>query len=208
MQVNILPAAHPNVMTMMNFPEISNQTREWVSQQLNNATSSINAVGQSFLNTAMASYQHLIDGSLTRGARKIARLVNGMAHPNSIIALDTIQAVQAAKPLMQRYVMACPEIRTIYHKQLCDGYSDSYVDHHPGMIGEDHYDWRRVMNGIVQTAEDGSWKVTEYFEDLAENDRELEAIEQFAILDTFDVVKQAIAKRVDPTDIFNSDLGI
>lgn len=208
MRVNILPAAHPNVMTMMNFPEISNQTRDWVSQQLNQATSTINAVGQSFLNTAMQSYQHLIDGSLTRSARKIARLVNGMSHPNTIVELDTISAVQSAKPLMQRYIMACPELRTIYHKQLCDGYSDSYVDQHPGIIGEDHYDYRRVMNGIVQFDQEGNWKAVEYFEELSEGDRELEAYEQFAILDTFSVVKQAIAKRIDPTDIFNSDLGI
>ncbi len=208
MQVNILPASHPNVMTMLNFPEISSQTRDWVSQQLNQATSSINAVGQSFLNNAMASYQHLIDGSITRGARKIARLVNGMAHPNSIIELDSITAVQTAKPLMQRYIMACPEIRSIYHKQLCDGYSDSYVDQYPNDIGEDHYDYRRVMNGIIQTDSEGNWKAVEYFEELTEGDRELEAYEQFAILDTFNIVKQAIAKRVDPTDIFNSDLGI
>ena len=51
--------------------------------------------------------------------------------------------------------MAQPDIRSLYHKGHCDGYSDTYVDMEPGLVGEQHYDYRRVMDGVVEETETG-----------------------------------------------------
>lgn len=212
MQVNVLPPAHPAVMTMMSFPEINPQARAWIQNQIHQGSALLNDFGKTYLARASEMVKMFNDGSIERAARAVTRNVKSLLHPNTIIPLTTISEIQSAKPIMQRYVMAFPDIRQIYHKQLCDGYSDTYHDHEPTVIGDDHYDYRRVMNGIVQDTVDAdgnpNFKISYYLEDIREGDRELTAEEQFVILDVWDVVKYAIDQKIDPTDIFNSDLGI
>ena len=208
--INVLPPSNPMVTTMLNFPEISQQSYQWVNNQLQTGMQSLNQIGQQFLTAAVDTYKHLADGSLTMAARRVARHLSTLAHPNMIVELQDIDSIRRAQPIMQRYIMAQPDIRSIYHRQLCDGYSDTYVDTQPGLIGDDHYDYRRVMNGILQPdpeVKDG-WRITEYFDDLLPGDRELEADEQFSILNVWDRVQDAISRKLDPTDIFGGDLGI
>lgn len=208
--INVLPPSNPMVTTMLNFPEISQQSYQWVSNQLQSGMQSLNQIGQQFLTAAVDTYKHLADGSLTMAARRVARHLSMLAHPNMIVELQDIDSIRRAQPIMQRYIMAQPDIRSIYHRQLCDGYSDTYVDTQPGLIGDDHYDYRRVMNGILQPdpeVKDG-WRITEYFDDLLPGDRELEADEQFSILNVWDRVQDAISRKLDPTDIFGGDLGV
>lgn len=210
MQINILPPSHPSSFTAAMFPEISQSARDWVKNQFQAASSVFANAGQQFLDHAKSLYQTLNSETLHRATRKFARSVNGMLHPNSVYYIDDIRQIQTAQPVMQRYIMANPVIRDIYHRQLCDGFSDTYVDAEPGKIADDHYDYRRVMNNIVipGTEETGiNWSVTTYNEELREGDRELSFIEQCDVLDTWYVVEQAMLAKIDPTDIFNSELG-
>ncbi len=212
MQINILPPSPPGAMTMMSFPEIAPQARAWINNQIQNAGTMLTDVGRSFLTRAQELHSVYNDGSIERAARRVARTVKSLLHPNAIIALDTVREIQAAKPIMQRYIMANPNIRQLYLKQLCDGYSDTYVDHHPGHIGAEHYDYRRVMDKVVRVELDENgvedrlvW--SHYLEDLQPGDRELEDEEKFTILRIWDIVDGALDARVDPTDIFNGQIG-
>lgn len=114
-------------------------------------------------------------------------------HATQIFQSDGIRSLfdavqfQTAGAVMQRWVMANPTVRTMYHAQQCDGYSDTYVDHDPGKIGDNHYDYRRVMQGMVQ--EDGdSWYAHIYSEDLRDGDQELLIHEQASILSTWNIL--------------------
>ena len=212
MQVNVLPPSHPGVMTMMSFPEIPPMARDWVNNQLQSASTMLTDVGRTFFNRATELHRVYNDGTIERAARKVLRGVKSLMHPNMICSLDTIQEIRAAKPVMQRYIMAQPNIRDLYHKQLCDGYSDSYVDLQPGVIGEEHYDYRRVMEHVVQVVPgiDGGEDrilIQHFLEDLEEGDRQLDPWEKDAILSIWDLVDNAIACREDPTDIFGGQLG-
>lgn len=212
MQINVLPPSHPGAMTMMSFPEIAPQAREWISNQLQAATNVLTDVGRGFLNRATELHAAYNDGTIERSARKIARTVKTLLHPNTIVPLETIDRVQAAKPIMQRYIMAQPTLRELYHRQLCDGYSDTYVDFQAGIVGEEHYDYRRVMEHIVRVEKDEvtgdeNIVITHYLEDLHEGDRLLTDEEKFTILDVWDVVDAALAAKIDPTDIFNGNIG-
>lgn len=212
MQVNVLPPSHPGAMTMMSFPEIAPHAREWISNQLQAATGILTDVGRGFLNRATELHAAYNDGSIERSARKIARTVKSLLHPNTIVSLNTIDQVQSAKPIMQRYVMAQPLLRDLYHRQLCDGYSDTYTDFQPDAIGEDHYDYRRVMEHVIRVEphpETGEEQlvISHYLEDLHAGDRLLNDEEKFTILNVWDVVESALASKIDPTDIFNGNIG-
>lgn len=212
MQVNVIRGSSPRMFNAMLFPTATPETQDWLNEQWTRDTSMLTDIGRQFMDTASEYWKKIYDPSLQRRIRSMARSVSGMVHPNQIINLDTIEAIQRAKPIMQRYIMTEPAYRALYHKQLCDGYSDNYVDPEPGLIGRKQYDWRRVMNDIVEEHihEDGTvgWSSTHYYEDLLPEDRELEKDEQFTILNAHALVRAAIGRKIDPCDIFNGKLEI
>lgn len=212
MIVNVVQGGTPALFNAMLFPEATPETKQWLYDQFHRDKSMLTDMGRQFMETAGALYKRLNDPSIGRMARSLVRNLSGIAHPNTILPITTLSECQGAKPVMQRYIMAEPSLRRLYHRQLCDGYSDSYVDHDPGVIGVDHYDYRRVMNGVVEDVmkPDGTWTwcATMYPDELAEGDRELEVDETFIILAAWDTIKLAMYDKKDPTDIFNGDLEI
>src|SRR5690606_37864490 len=108
--------------------------------------------------------------NLVKSAR---RKISNLFEQDVIRPLWDIVDIQQATLTMQRWIMACPDIRKLYHQQRCDGYSDSYVDVHPGMIGDKHYDYRRVMDGYAQTDDEGTLKITYYYDEEHPEDIEL-----------------------------------
>lgn len=73
-----------------------------------------------------------------------------IVHQDFIMPLHTPDQFRLANLTMQRWIMAEPTIRQAYvDGQIC-GYEDTYIDHEPGMVGEDQSDYRHVMNGIIQ----------------------------------------------------------
>ena len=104
-------------------------------------------------------------------------------------------------------IMAEPTLRRMYHQQQVDGYSENYVDVQPGKVGEDHYDYRRVTNGVFMQDEDGEWSAKTYYEDLLEGSGEFDFLEQVDILRTWEQMRIQLAKRKDdPTSRWNSSL--
>ena len=192
------------------FPEAPPETKEWIREQFNSAGSHLTEMGRHFMASAADLYQRLHDPLITKMARRAVRGMAGLGHANMIRPLLTVSDIQAAKPVMQRYIMALPELRRLYTQQRCDGYSDSYVDHQPGKIGDAHYDYCRVMNGMVQEFKDAegndTWKVVMYPDDLEEGDRELEMDEQCIIANVWDIAREALLRKIDPSDVFNGKL--
>lgn len=212
MEINVLSPQDPRLFNRFLFPDASPETKSWLAEQFQRGQERLSELGRQVFTQATQLYQSMNDPSLMRQARALTRGVKNLFHPNAIVPLDTVEAVQAATPVMQRYLMAQPSLRKLYHQQRCDGYSDSYVDVDPGVRGEAHYDYRRVMNGIVvdyvkEDGEDG-WKSVMYPDDLREGDRELESDERFIVLRGWDLVEAALAAKRDPSDIFNGKLDI
>lgn len=213
MQIAVIHGSDPSFFGNNLFPEAPPEAKQWIQNQFNQGLNLLTDVGNRFRQQAVDLYQKLHDPTLEARARAFYRKAKGITHPNAILAFDTVGEIQAAKPLMQRFIMAEPSIRELYHKQLCDGYSDSYVDYEPGKIGEAHYDYRRVMNGIItesfsdDAANDYQWKVVMYAEDLHEGDNELHIDQQAAILKVHNLACQALFNKIDPTDIFNGEIG-
>lgn len=179
-------------------------TIQYLETKIANTLSTATDAARSFFQKGAELYEEFYSSDAMRKARNGIRMVRNMFAGDHIRELWEIVDFQQASPLMQRYVMAEPTIRKLYHEQRCHGYADSYVDQHPGMIGENHYDWRRVNEGMVQTVfneegkEDG-WKVSFYMDDLPEGEVELTHDQQYDILRSWDRVHAFIAADEDPT---------
>lgn len=147
------------------------------------------------------SFNAFFSSEAIANARKV---LGSIDHGNAVAyigALLTLEAVQKASLANQRWVMAHPTLRDMYHHQQIDGYSDTYVDVDPGMIGDRHYDYRRAIDGLTIEQPDGEFLCTIYGDELKEGDFDLTINEQVRIQDTWRFLSDYLAqKRKDLED--------
>ncbi len=126
---------------------------------------------------------------------------NKTSYTNYVLPLITLEEQQNASSTMQRWIMANPEIRTLYLKQRCDGYNETYINRYGDKIGEDHYDYRRVMDGIGVEQNNGDIVFTEYIEELHSGDRDLSLVEQTDIINSWNTTNLLLSLwKDDPTN--------
>ena len=160
-----------------------------------------------FFQRAKQMYDRIYSSEAMTIARAAIAQVGHIFQEDNIRFLNTLVDIQNAPQTMQRWIMANPVVREKYHAQQCDGYSDTYQDVFPGLLREHHYDYRRVMNHVVEEDEQHGWSASHYVEDIFEGDRELELFEKAHILSTWEVIEGFMkAGDSDPTSIWNSKL--
>lgn len=188
-------------------------TLEFLANQFNNVSQVVQNGAAMFTERVRSMYDEFNSETAMRLTQAAIRRVTTLWGGDSIRLLDSIADFQNAPNKMVRWIMAEPSVRELYHQQRLDGYSDLYVDVHPGAVGEHHYDYRRVMDGIVVLNDDPDentpeWYAVSYIEDLIEDDVALTLPEQVDIMDTW----KAVARHIkiggdDPTSRYNAQLG-
>jgi hypothetical protein len=166
-------------------------TMQFLETQLSHMSQSLTQAGQQFMAGAAEVYDRLNGATAMRILRAAGRAAKSIWQSEDIKALFDIGQFQHAPLVMQRWIMTEPSVRGLYHAQRCDGYSDTYVDLHPHDIGEAHYDYRRVMDGMVVmgTGEDEGWSSTTYFEDTVADEIPLSFEDQNDILQTWEAIR-------------------
>lgn len=204
--INVIHGVGANAFDALIYPEQSIANQMYFQNQINTFSNTLSDFGRGFMEAARAAYDKINSSEAIHLAKVAIQAAKGLLNPNVVTPLQSLAQLQAATPVMQRWVMACPEVREVYHQQRCDGYSETYVDLYPDQVGENHYDYRRVMNGMVQ--EDGdSWIVNQYPDELVEGDRELLHQEQDFIISSWNLAKLFMeAKKDDPTNQFGGKL--
>ncbi len=182
-------------------------TISYLEQQSFTVSPHLTAAGQAFFANQADLYEQYNGAEALRLAAAAVRKVASIFQPNSIRPLYTLGELQNAPLALQRWIMAEPTVRELYHQQRCDGYSESYVDMHPGFVGREHYDWRMVQHGLIQTEDEEEPMARFFFDDLVEGDRELTLDEKTDIVTTWDIVKNMVkTNQEDPTSAFGGQL--
>jgi hypothetical protein len=182
---------HPNVIA-------------YLENQLVNYSPTLTGAAQDFFADSRRLYDEFNSAAAIRAATAAIKKVSHVIRMDVIQILSTVTELQNAQFQMQRWIMANPVVRKAYHNQQCDGYSGQYVDLQPGVVGEQHYDYRRVMDGVLQETPntDSDWKITHYIDDLHEGDRKLTLPEKIDVLSTWDFIEAAMErKKEDPTNL-------
>lgn len=189
-------------------------TVQFIQNQLDFASSALSDAGRRFTEQAHQMYAHLESSNAMRAIRAVGRSIRSLWQLDEIRPLTDIGLLQHAPLCMQRYIMAQPQARSLFHQQRLDGYSDTYVDLHPGAIGEEHYDYRRVMDGMVVVQEtpdaEGNfdYTATTYFDELLPDDIELSLDEQMDVIESWQHLQSYLERgKEDPTSKFNADMG-
>lgn len=181
-------------------------TMNFLENQFSNISSTLTEAGKSFFSNAKDVFESFTNSDAMRAARNALRKAGGLFQRDEIRSIWDLGDIQTAKPTMQRYIMAMPELRSLWQQQRIDGYSDTYVDMHPGAIGENHYDFRRMVNGVVQELVDdpeADYVIRECIDDLVDDDRELDTDEKADLDYTREVVKAIVdIGEDDPTSVW------
>lgn len=180
-------------------------TMNYIMNQFNNMPSTITDAGRMFMEESMQVINKLNDDTALQIARNALTQAGEFMYLEFIKPLVSVQDIIGAPPNMQRWIMANPEIRKEYIKGRYDGYSETYADIDPGNVGEDHYDYRRVMDGVLHQDENGNYWINTYYEDLLEGDKELTHDEKFDILQTWHA--STILMRLYKEDLTNPYLN-
>lgn len=184
------------------------ETTHYFSQEINKITDTLTDAGRGFFGNVKSIYESINNSDVVRAARAALQSAATLFTPNIIMPFTTIEQFQTAGPEMQRWAMASPVAREKYHAQLIDGYSDSYIDLYPQDIGETHYDYRRVMDGVIQeNEEEETWSVKFFPDELVAGDKELSHDEKVDIIKTWDLMEMFIrAGDKDPTSVYGSKM--
>lgn len=202
--VNVLHAS-PDAFDMLLYPQQS-YVNTYIQNQFSTFTQTLNEHASRFIEESKRLYDALYHSKAMERARNLIRSAKQFLHPTIIRPLETLEELQQANVTMQRWVMAQPEIRSLYKAEKIQGYPETYVDVHPNEgVGHEHYDYRRVMSGIVEDTEDG-WHCRIHVEDLLPGDRELDFLEKCDILSTWDILEWYLTNsHLDPTDPFGGE---
>lgn len=193
---------------MLAFGEPHPDTIEYLTECNERVATTISEASRRFRDSVSDMYRAFDASNTARLARAVTRKIANIWSDDVIKPLLNIGEIQHARVTMQRYIMAQPDVRERYHQQRCDGYSDSYVDDSPKVIGTGHYDYRRVTHGVCfkHPGSDVMQSIT-YYEGLRSGDRNLHISEQAEILNTWDAVKELLDEgNEDPTSKFNAAL--
>ena len=190
----IYGAPHPN-------------TQQFLYNQYQNPTTVLTAAGQQFIDYGRQIHQQLAESRTVQYVTAVQRAVGAFWQVDAIRPLVSVAECQWAPPTMQRYIMAHPKIRQLYHDQRIEGFQGTYVDLWPEDTGPAHYDYRRLKNGVVEWDDDNHWTATTFFDELAPGDRELSTFEQDALeTTTLSILTHFRAGKDDPTSRWNSSL--
>jgi hypothetical protein len=175
------------------------------------STGSLTEFGKQFVTTAQQVYDSFNSSEAVRAAKAAIRRFDAMYLPDHIQYIEKLNHLQNAPVTMQRWIMAQPDLRKLYHEQRVDGYSDTYVDLYWGRTDFEHYDWRLVHNGVMEevTTDELDGHITRHWlaEDIVPGDRELTMDEKTDILNTHDVIKAYVEMGVyDPTSKANNKM--
>lgn len=189
--VHTIPEA---AMDYVLYGDNSSVVSDYIQQQLAAMPVAFNAFTQRIRDAAVASYNYLNDTMVKYGIINSLQGSNVNIVDNYIHEINSFEGLQQANPVMQRWIMAHREVRQLYIDQNVDGYSDTYQNVFGKEVGEDDYNYRRVMSGRFVDLPDGSYKRSIYMDDLMPGDRELEYHEKVAIRSTWEHIDNLLAE--------------
>jgi len=196
---------HDNAFDAIVYGEQHPANLEFFRQQTRSLSETLTDAGRNFFSNVQQLHEQFNGSEAMRLTKAAIRASKSLFKPDIISSIFDVGEMQQAQPIMQRFIMANPVIRQMYHDQRCDGFGDSYVDMEPGKISDGHYDYRRVMHGMVQESEVDDWTASFYMEDLHEGDKHLTMDEKVDVLQTWEIIEMFMAKgNEDPTSPFNN----
>lgn len=201
---------------LMGFDALSSvppppSTVEYMQNAWNNTVSRFTQTAQDMLSHVADKIAPYNYQTLQQIALSVYNRVDSMWMDDRIQPLWDISHFQFAPSTMVRWLMAEPTIRQLYHDGQAEGYGESYLDTAKGQVGENHFDYRLVVDGMYYEEAEDEFSRTDYFVEADPNFNPdydtLNFMEQSAILSSWNnLAAFALRRDDDPTSQFGAKL--
>lgn len=194
-----------DVIDALLYPRAAVQNVEFMRNQFRGVEQMLDPHQREFRLAALAAFeQSQSDAAMQRNAEIIRQYYGtGLASQSVIVPLGTADELSMATPYMQNWLMACPEVSELYHKQVIDGYSGTYVDPCPGLTGWHNPYYRAATDGLI-VKDNGVALIHQYFDD---DGLKLRLYEQESIVQSWRAMIDLLeAGEVDPSSPFGDSL--
>jgi hypothetical protein len=195
------------------YGDVHPGTDRFFESQRGQALRHLTETARSYIGEIRDRFGYMATDRMQRAIRDVRRKATWAWHGDFIRPLRTLDDFQMAPPCMLRFIMAEPYARTMYHQQSLAGYDEDYTDLEPGRVGEDHHDYRVVMDGIVQVDEepdengDYHWHADTWIEDYAEDEAPMDFRDQIEVMESWGHMRRIISERLkDPTSVYHASL--
>lgn len=190
----------------MAYARLHPNTINYLQQQTSQTMGNLTANAMNMFNNVSNVFKSFDYDSFIRTSRAAVRAIGNMWQHEGIMPIDTIGGLQQASLEMQRWLMAEPTLRAAFIDQRCDGYHETYIDKDPGVMGVNHYDYRRATNHVFMPV-GNTMVASSYMEPIRDGDRELHVTEQADISIAWHYMREAmLANKDDPSSRTNSRL--
>lgn len=185
------------------FGSIGEDTRVALANTVTNYVDQTLAFIPDFTQNVLDRYNKIRNSQVVQHITNLKDRITSIWQPESIRFLSSITQIQQAPKVMQPYVMAYPPLRELYQQGSLSGYDKTYVDAYPNCVGNTHYPYRRVMDGIVHSTEEFTGHV-QYHEFVPEEDL-MSLIHKTSVLATWDIVENHLNSNsnADLTSVWN-----
>lgn len=160
-------------------------TVNFLQQQFNDPSRALNFANNSFFDRARTMFETNFNEEAMAKYDSVRRNLHTVWDMDDIRPLLTLDAMQQAKPVMQRWLMANPFLRNLHKQGRIEAFGDSYIDHKNQGVGEDHYDYQLARSGFATFNDETEWEATTYAVELLEGDVEPTFLEKLAIDQTW-----------------------
>jgi hypothetical protein len=198
-----------NTASELIFHGPSQDIRNWMKKEISTYTDNIRTIAPAVASSIMDKYNKIHSSEAVRNLNSLKARVRSIWQPNSVRYLSTVEEIQNSPNVMKRWVMAMPMLREKYLLKGISGYEGSYEDNYPGTLGEKHYDYRRVTEGVISKSDDAdnaSYHI--YYENIDKDEDILSIIDKTSITATWAVIQANITSGnvSDPTSVWNGTL--
>jgi len=191
-QANVIMVDDLNAATDSIFYRPSQSMQEYIHQGVNSYMSAVKNVAPNFARIVGEKYAEIKNSAAIQYVNNLKNRINSIWQPDSIRYLSDVTSIQNASETMRRWIMAEPITRERYLNGAISGYGNCYTSSDRIGVGNSHYDYRRVMDGVVALNDDGVSEYTVYYEEIINSEDILSLVDKTSILGSWDTIKRHI----------------
>lgn len=189
------------------FGTLSQNTISYLQGQISSLANAGSEHGQKIFNRSMALFNEINSDAAVMAAEAVLSQIESMKGQDIIEALTTIRQLQSAQSIMQGHIMAHPFLRQAWYDGKIEGYSDTYIDPEPGLVGHEQRAYRDINNGVFQPHEEASYQYSLYYDRASDIDKVPTIRKLAAIVDSQEAAIDAYyAGEQDPTSQYGASL--
>lgn len=189
------------------FGTLSQNTVQYLQNQISSLANTGTEFGQKIYEKSLNLFNAINSDAAVMAAEAVLMQVDSMTGQDIIEPLLTVPQLQAARPIMQGWIMCDPVIRQAWYAGKVEGYSDTYEDPEPGRVGHEQEAYRHLMNGVLQEHPEQSWQYSLYTDRKNSVDERLTLRQLAAIVESQEHARWALEDgERDPTSQYGASL--